>query len=335
MKLGQIKKRGDRWQARCQRKELGKSGVSKTFRTKAQAERWLVLINNEIDEGRYVDRRLAEKMTVAEALDRYLETVAPRKKGRGAKENKYQANNIKRHKISKMPLARVRSEHVAQYRDWRLEEVSANTVRLDLALLSHMFNIARAEWGMDYLTNPARGMSPTVKGSERNRRLQDCEEELLLNSAKEYDCNLHDVIVFAVETASRRSEIAKLTWKDVDLRRREVRLCNTKNHRTRIVPLSSRAYHIIKKRSKVRRLNDDRVFGLAAWTISHKFKTVCNVAGIRDLRFHDLRHEATSRLFEKGLTAEEVMLLTGHETYQMLKRYTHLSAGAVLRQKLG
>ena len=329
----QIVKRGNKYLARCQRKELGRGGVSKTFSTKGEARAWLRKINTEIDEGRYVDRRLAERTTLAEALDRYIDTVAVRKKGRGARENKYQANNIKKHEISNLPLARVRSEHVAKYREDRLKSVSKNTVRLELALLSHLFTIAKSEWGMSYLINPVSHMSPSTRGTERSRRLAPGEEEALLAACEEFDSNLYDVIVFAVETAARRSEIASLVWKDVDFQREEVTFVDTKNNEARIVPLSARALEVLYRRSKVRRIDDPRVFNLASWTISHKFKMLCSLAEISDLRFHDLRHEATSRLFERGLTAEEVMLMTGHKTYAMLKRYTHLRRKS-LHQKL-
>ena len=60
--------------------------------------------------------------------------------------------------------------------------------------------------------------------------------------------------------------------------------------------------------------------------ISQAFERVCKAAGIEGLTFHDLRHEATSRLFEKGLGLMEVASITGHKTMQMLKRYTHLRA---------
>ena len=123
----------------------------------------------------------------------------------------------------------------------------------------------------------------------------------------------------------RRSEILGLLWTNVDLEKRVAHLLMTKNGESRGVPLSSRAVAILRALPPS---CTGRVFGeLTVEALKLSFKRAVRRAGIDGLRLHDLRHEATSRFFEKGLNVMEVASVTGHKTLQMLKRYTHLSAG--------
>ena len=134
---------------------------------------------------------------------------------------------------------------------------------------------------------------------------------------------LRSIAQFALETAMRRGELVGMRWSHLNLVKRTLRIPDTKIGEAREIPLSSRAIEIL---NGVPRRIDGRVFGLAANSISQAFERAAERAGIADLRFHDLRHEATSRLFERGLNPMQVAAITGHKTLQMLKRYTHLRA---------
>ncbi|OOH73963.1 site-specific integrase [Leptospirillum ferriphilum] len=136
---------------------------------------------------------------------------------------------------------------------------------------------------------------------------------------------MNQVIRFALETAMRRGELAGMTREMVDLRKRTVTLPETKSGQKRIVPPPSAAISILKDRPGPRRL-DGKVRDIGPDAISWDFAKACRNAGRAGLHFHDLRHEATSRLFEKGFDTMEVSTITGHKTLQMLKRYTHLRA---------
>jgi integrase len=127
---------------------------------------------------------------------------------------------------------------------------------------------------------------------------------------------------FALETAVRRSELLSMSWVNTDLDRRIVMLPDTKNGTKREVPLTTAALDIIQKLPK----RCDRVFETTDYSIRHGWDRLVKRAGIKDLRFHDLRHEAVSRLFEAGLSIPEVALISGHKDYRMLARYTHLKA---------
>jgi integrase len=137
---------------------------------------------------------------------------------------------------------------------------------------------------------------------------------------------LRHIVVFAIETGMRLGELLALRWDDIDLNGKVATLHDTKNGESRRVPLSQRAG--VALASIPRHISDTRVFW--RWSRRDSFENAwrraAGKAGLGNLRFHDLRHEATSRFFERGLNMMEVSAITGHKTLQMLKRYTHLRA---------
>jgi integrase len=317
--MATIDRRGNlQWRARVRR--LGYPVQTKTLNSRAEAEAWARQAENEMDRGVFVPRAEAESTTLAEALDRYGLEITPKK--RGAARERYRVQQFRRHPLAARYLATLRSKDIADYIREREEGgAGANVIRLDLALLSHLFETCRSSWGMECLINPvalAKSARPKLPPG-RDRRLRPREEGKLLAACSSA---LASVVCFALETAMRRSEIAELHWEQIDLKARTARLPQTKNGEVRTVPLSSRALAIL--RSLPRRLGGS-VFGLRAKTITEAFEWAAHKAGITDLTFHDLRHEATSRISERtDLDLIEISAITGHKTLQMLKRYTHL-----------
>lgn len=134
----------------------------------------------------------------------------------------------------------------------------------------------------------------------------------------------------------RSSEVLTLTRSQVDVKRRVVRLTDTKNNEARLVPLTQAATEVFKQalNNPVRPLDCDLVFfgepGRDGKRGPYAYTKLWNLAkkkaGLNDFRFHDLRHEAVSRLVEAGLSDQEVAAISGHKSMQMLRRYTHLRA---------
>ena len=151
----------------------------------------------------------------------------------------------------------------------------------------------------------------------------DDEEARLLSACQSVNPELAAIAHFAIETAMRQGEIIGMTWGMVDLRRRVVHLPDTKNGLARDVPLSSAAEQVL---SALPRRMDGKVWTYTQDGMRASWRRALTHAAITGLTFHDLRHEATSRLFEKGFNPMEVSAITGHKTLQMLKRYTHLRA---------
>lgn len=329
--MASISRHKNKWRAIIHRKHIYKS---KVFDTKAKAETWARRTETQIDDGEYVDRDAADNLPLNKALQRYIKEVSINKRGRGYECEKSVAGILSATRLGRFPLSKIKPADVVKIRDEFSEVVGANTVRLRLTLLSHLFTIAQTEWGMDYLRNPVKSIrKPSLKGTARDRRLMPGEETSLLDAATEYGHPHPAIIALAIETAMREGELAEFRWEHVRLSDKVIYLPKeiTKNNEDRDVPLSSRAVEIL--RSIPRRL-DGKVIGIKANSISQAFGRICNrtkdaegnPAPIEDLHFHDLRHEATSRLFEKGLDSMQVAAITGHKTLQMLKRYTHLRA---------
>ena len=317
--MATFRKRSGSWQALVKKKGFGQ--IARTFDTKAAAEAWAKITESEMVRGVFVSRKEAENTTLSETLDRYEREVSSTKKGH--RREKTRITIWKNHSLAKRVLASIRGNDIASYRDERLKAgYSANTVRLELAIISHLFEIARKEWGMEGLHNPVKAIRMPSPPAGRDRRLQPGELKKLLESSSE---EMNQVIRFALETAMRRGELAGMTWEMVALKKRTVTLPETKNGQKRIVPLSSVAVIILKERLNTRRI-DGKVWDIGLDAISQNFANACQKAGISGLHFHDLRHEATSRLFEKGFDTMEVKTITGHKTLQMLARYTHLRA---------
>ena len=203
------------------------------------------------------------------------------------------------------------------------EGVGPKTLVIYLGLLSHLFTIARKEWGMESLGNPVELVRKPKLPQGRTRHLVDDEESRLLAFAASYGGEVQHLIPWAVETAMRRGEIAAMRWDHLDKKARVLLIPETKTGTPRRVPLSSKALQVL---DTLPRQIDGSAWSMRPDSISQAFERVCKAAGIEGLTFHDLRHEATSRLFEKGLNPMEVAAITGHKTLQMLKRYTHLRA---------
>jgi integrase len=197
-----------------------------------------------------------------------------------------------------------------------------------------LIDIAGQEWGITVAANPCAMVKRPAEPRGRDRRLQEGEEARLLESAATTSALFVGIIKFELETGARLGELLNLQWSDVNQTRRTALLRETKNGDSRTIPLSTSAISALN--ALPRNISDKRVF--YSWKASDSFSKTwvrcCTRAKIADLKFHDLRHEAVSRLFEKGLNVMEVASISGHKTLAMLKRYTHLKAEDLAR-KLG
>ena len=333
--MATFRKRGPhQWQVQVRKK--GHPIETKTFETRAAAQTWARSVEYEMDQGLFVCRAEAEATTLKELLERYLAEITPAKKGAGPEAARIRA--LLRHPLSQRIVAGIRGVDIAKYRDDRLRKVRPSTAKRDLVILSHLFEVARKEWGI-YVQNPVREIKLPPHAKPRERRLQDgldgerSEESRMLVACREArNPYLLPVVRLALETAMRRGEILSLRWEHIDVNRRIAHLPDTKNGESRTVPLSSTAVRIL--RALPRSLNGQVFPGLTGEAIKRSFTRAVRRAGIEDLHFHDLRHEATTRLFEKGLNIMEVASITGHKDLRMLRRYTHLKAEE-LAKKLG
>lgn len=319
--MATFRKRGNlQWEARVRRK--GYPTTCKTFEIKADAEAWARSIEAEMDKGAFVTRKEAESTTLGELLQRYLEEKVPSMADpvRDGDRVKF----IQKRPIALRILSTIRGKDIAAFiKDRASEGVGENTIRLDCGLLSRVFNYARRNLGMESLSNPVELVEKPKAPPGRVRRISKQEMEQLLACAS--PLSFQAIVRFAVESAMRRSEIASLVWEHVDLAQRTAYLPKTKNGEERTVPLSPTALEILEQ-AKLGRTGNS-VFSMGADAITQAMERARKKAGIENLHFHDLRHEAISRLFEEtDLDVMEIKSISGHRSLQMLARYSHLRA---------
>lgn len=328
--MATITRRGDmQWQAKVRRK--GYPLQTKTFNTRADAEKWSRMLEVELDRGIFIDRNEAERNTLHDILTRYRDEVTPEHKG--AAVELLRINCILRDGfLVNNKLAALNSKLLAEWRDYRLKTVTGSTVNRELNILSAVINHARKNWGI-HMDNPIELITRPKNEKARERRLEPDEEKKLIAELETSTRNpwIAPLVAFALETAMRRGEMLGLRWEFVDLKKRVARLIDTKNGESRNVPLSSRAKTIL---DALPRSIDGKVFPTTEDALKKAFARACERAGIENFHFHDLRHEATSRLSEKLPNLIELASVTGHKDLRMLKRYYHPRAEDLAR-KLG
>lgn len=340
--MATIRRRKDSKHFEVQIRRGGWPTVSRTFSTAADARAWASVIESEIERGVFIDRTEAEKNTLGDLFQRYLTEVSSQKKGHDVE--RYRLISLQRDPIAKFKVAGLSGKLMAEWRDRRLKEVSGSTTNRDLNLISHVINVARKEWGM-HIENPIVMIRRPPENKARKRRLAAGEEERLLaelelstrssngcfEAGGAHNPWIRPLVILALETAMRRGELLSLRWSDVFLSDRFVRLHDTKNGESRDVPLSTRAYGVL---TSLPRHISGKVFPVTADAVKKVYVRAVERAGLEDLHFHDLRHEATSRIAEKLDNVLELSAVTGHKTLSMLKRYYHPRAKD-LAKKLG
>ena len=190
----------------------------------------------------------------------------------------------------------------------------------DLQLIRHALNVATAEWGVTLQSNPVDAIRMPPKPKPRERRLKPGEYELLLSHAViSQSWFMKPLITLGVETGMRLGEMLKLNWDDWDSEKQTLFLRDTKNGSNRLIPISNDANAVIQTLTK----SHQRILPTNYEAVKSAWRRLCLRAGIQQLRFHDLRHEAISRWFEQGLTISEVMKLSGHKTFMTAFNYSH------------
>ncbi|MBB3213955.1 integrase [Herbaspirillum sp. Sphag1AN] len=319
--MATISKRGSMW--RCQVRKQGYPTQTKSFEQRSSAIAWANEVEAQMHRGTYIGSTSSQSTTVQEILSQYLKDES-RKKA-------YPAADISR---SKPLLAALGGYHVhnlshadlARYKATRLATVSPQTVTHELNLLHRAYVLAVNEWGVILPNGIPKTSRPRLPPG-RGTRISPEDIERIVNVTESPQLKL--IVPLAVETAMRRSELLAIRWENVNLSRCSIYLPRTKNGMSRTVPLSSKALAVI---GELKQAKEGPLFTLAASSVSQAFDRAVSRAGLKGVRFHDLRHEATSRLFEKGLHVIEVARITGHKTLAMLDRYTHLDVSQLVRK---
>ncbi|MGH8373264.1 MAG: site-specific integrase [Gammaproteobacteria bacterium] len=320
-------RRGDRWQAIVRRK--GHKAQYRTFKRKLDAQRWANALEEQIHAGHY--RPVSKTQTLAEVIAWYEATILP---ARAVTQTESFRLAHLRDALGTRYVGQLNARDCVDYAEARLGEAkSADTIRRELGLLSTVLTSARAFKVLTLPANPVTDAFAMIRQLrllkapvERDRRLRPGEEKKLVGAKLRADTQIGELIAFVLETAMRRGEVARMRRSDIDIATSTLRIWHSKtDYKTgkvgRTVPLSPKARMIL---ASLPERGDGRVWALTDdHTITLAFSRLCKRLKITDLRFHDLRHEATSRLFERGFSIEEVATFTGHRDWRSLKRYTH------------
>ena len=324
--MASIRKRHNGWQAQVRRNNH--PSIARTFRYKSDAIAWATKQEARIETGESID--FAEKyksMRLFDLLEKYGAEVTPTK----LSEYKeiYRIQRLSRHPVSQTLLSNLKAHHFAQFRDERLEQAGTQAVRHDLNLFGHVLKTARLDWGVP-VSNPVQEIRKPPISKSRNRRLDLDEEEMLLQGCDlSWVTYLKPIIMLALETAMRRGEILRIEYGNIDEVQRTLKIPVTKNGHPRTIPLSTLALSTLQSAYDG---TSGKIFPVSPNAFRMAWEKLRRRVGIVDLHFHDLRHEAISRLFEKGLSIPEVALISGHRDYRMLFRYTHLRAEDVAKK---
>lgn len=296
---------------------VGGKRASKTCKTKSEAEQWAA---EKAIELQSLAGGLSITHTVGDVFQRYAREVSPAKRG-------HRWEQVRLDFLGRDPLARVRladlgPQHLAQWRDRRLKEVSGSTVNRDLNLISHCFAIARDEWRW-IRDSPTTGVRRPKEAPARDRLITDDEIQRVLIACEYHDSYPVETVaqrvacafLFAIETAMRAGEICSLTESSVT--GRVAHLPKTKNGFPRDVPLSVRALELWGK--------VPGGFGLSPSRLDANFRNARDRAGCSGFTFHDARHLAVTRLSRK-LDVLALARMTGHKDLKQLQRYYNASA---------
>ena len=317
--MASIRKRGDAWQVQVRKQ--GRRSVTETFKIRANALAWARKVESEIERGLIGPNfRQSTSVTLSELIERYIASVTPKKKSRIQETNRLR--KLSKLSFSNTCVANVTTEVIARFRDQRLSEVGSQAVRHDLNALSQVFATAIDEWGIGLTGNPIERVRKPPPSLARQRRLSESEATAIAKCLNG-NCNpdFKDMILIALGTAMRKGEILRIQPLHIISARRLLSIPETKNGHPRTIPLSAQSLDILRRRAKD---IEGRLFPFdESWCRFH-WNKLLRIAGIVDLHFHDLRHEAVTQFFEMGLTIPEVALISGHKDYRMLARYTHL-----------
>lgn len=323
------------FQLRVRRKGMAPQFI--TFDTPDQAEQARLHIEANLSVSIVRDYASAARWTLRELMQRYLVEVVPSHKGADVETNRLQRLMRDEPFVDKK-LAALATVDLQDFIADRLADVAPATVDRDLDLISQVLRYADDVWKIAPVESPFKGLRRPRYFNERDRRLSADEESRLLAAARaDENPYVEPAIVLALETAMRRSELLSLTAADIDVERRAARLRVTKNGRPRRVPLTTRALQVLAALAAEAGDADSHLLPLTANALKIAFfRRVLPASGVADFHFHDLRHEAISRLAESGrFQLLQLQAISGHRDPRMVQRYAHLCTGRLAEQMDG
>ena len=305
--MAHIRKRNSKWQ--CIVRVHGYPPMTKTFNTKIDAQRYSRDLENKLwREQHNIAKKKFPKFR--EVLERYRDEVVIHKRSKDM-ETKL-INYLLTEGFVNFGVNLVDAKLIAQYRDRALRSLKSSSVNRRLAIISHCFTIAKKEWGYD-VVNPVLSIRRPKNPDPRDRRFTKEEINKIL-TCNRTSPHMKFIIELALETGMRRSEIANVRSEHIKGNTLKIVQAKVK---PRTIPLTPRAVELLKYNMPIK---------MSSNAIHLSWVRICKRHSIEDARFHDLRHEALSRMFEvKSLNVPEVQLISGHlEPRTLMRVYANL-----------
>ncbi|MCG5531420.1 site-specific integrase [Halorhodospira halochloris] len=336
------RKRGTvyRVQIRLKRPDGTTHSEAKTFSTRAAARRWGEDREEQLRKPGGFNPNASSTATIAELIRAYLKEF----EGQYERGKCYGLELISREEIGDIVLRDITPQPIIDWaRNRKKNGASPSTINIYLVYLQSVLDYAQRAWGYEFDSKALPDARHTCRKSriacssqKRDRRPTDEELRLLLEwfdqrrdkaKGQKMATPHGDIIRFALASGRRQSEITRLRWDDLDEAKGTILVRDMKdprgskgNHER--AALTQEALRIIKRQPS--QGGSEFIFPGDSKNVGNTFNRACKMLGIEDLRFHDLRHEATSRLFEAGYQIHEVAAFTLHKSWGTLQRYTHL-----------
>jgi integrase len=342
--MASITKIGRRWRAL-----IRKGGTTKcmTFGSAALAKSWAATIEGQIDQLKASGFLKASDLTVADLIARYEREVYPLKRWSPSKTRDLRV--LKKAFAADLVTALDHTRVVEVFTDMHANSKGSGGVGLGarIGYLIKVMETATNLWRIDVPLDAVRGARSALKAvgmitasKQRDRRVSDDEIERVVTHLEKMNTALpmRDLIHFAVASAMRVSEICRIRWADLNEKDRTVKVRDRKHPQKKIgndsdVPLldfsGHDAFKIVMRQPRTK----DCIFPYNCRTVGKYFIDAALFLEIEDLNFHDLRHEAVSRMFESKhkYGIPEVALVSGHRDWGHLRRYTNLRAADLHR----
>jgi len=309
-------------------RKLNQKPIYKSFQSKATATAWAKEVETQIDKKQYEDYSDSIRFTFGQLVEKYRDEITPNKKG--CREETYKLNFLIRHEISKHNLLELQTKHIYKFKDeLKASGKAPATINKYIHYVFTIWETAVIEWSMSLPPrNPASLVKKERVKNKIDRILSKEEYTNLINASKQSNLKiLTDLIMFAYLTAMRFGEIVKLDVEDINFKTRLATLRDTKNGENRDVPLSSAAIEIC-----LRNRFGQKLFNIDRNKYKWYFNQACRKAGIENFRFHDLRACAITNLFLNGWSIAEVSIVSGHKSWNELKKYTRVRPDQLLKK---
>jgi integrase len=323
--MATIRRSGSGWQALIRKKKY-QGQTSKTFSSKAAAKLWANAVESSFKTPFKLD--LKPPQIFREAIDLYIQ--GPLQDHRSGANEQYPLKVLANSWLGGVLLEELSIRHFALWRDERLSKVKPNTIMRELRVLRVLLDWAKDELNCQLSSNPARALKVRGTSDARSPFITPSQQKsLLIALDQSRNPNHKRLTQLALATGMRRSELLSMEWGGLDLDNKLVHLsrkdCAATGIQTsqRIVPLSPQSIELLRRYPKT----SNKVIELSVGAARHGFSRARTIAGLPNLRFHDLRHIAISTMWSEGMNALEISAASGHKDLRMLMRYSHYQPG--------